>query len=257
MGSPSVTLVVGSLNYRFRTESFTQGSRGAGWRGTGGSFQPESYLPKGGASPCPPHPPQQEATASPSPAGRSQKGTATEPWAGRGSGQRGRTQSLSGLPRSTHSIEEVSELVLFKTSSQKVIWGLQDTLFEPEGGRLLLARNAHEHCCEGRCLPPSPAAPPHPQLQAHLSRHLDPTRTFVSSPVCTIPGRGCTLISQNRRLRSSPSTPRRVDSTLQGFLNSVPPSCPHGSCCILTICGLGHAQPSCAPGPLTGTSGVT
>lgn len=39
------------------------------------------------------------------------------------------------LPRLTYSIKEVSELVLLKTSSQEVIWGLQDTFFEPEGGR--------------------------------------------------------------------------------------------------------------------------
>lgn len=39
------------------------------------------------------------------------------------------------LPRLTHSIKEVSELVLLKPSSQKVIWGLQDTFFEPKGVR--------------------------------------------------------------------------------------------------------------------------
>lgn len=35
--------------------------------------------------------------------------------------------------RLTHSIKEVSELVLLKAGSQKVIWGLQYTLFEPKG----------------------------------------------------------------------------------------------------------------------------
>lgn len=35
----------------------------------------------------------------------------------------------------THSIKEVLELVLLKASSQKVVWGLQDTLFKPERGR--------------------------------------------------------------------------------------------------------------------------
>lgn len=41
--------------------------------------------------------------------------------------------SWAEWPRGTHSVEEVSELVLLKASSQKVTWGLQDTLFEPEG----------------------------------------------------------------------------------------------------------------------------
>lgn len=42
------------------------------------------------------------------------------------------------VPRPTHSIEEVSELVLLKASSQEVIWGLQHALFEPKGRTLML-----------------------------------------------------------------------------------------------------------------------
>lgn len=168
MGSPSITVVVGVLIYRFRTESSNpapsppsrggQGSRVEREcvKEAGGSFQLESYLPKEvpplqeGRALSPPHPHKQEASAGPSPAGRSRTGRATEPWAVTGSGQCRAVCSASVgepgpsavLPRLTHSIKEVSELVLFKTGSQKVTWGLQDALFEPEGGGLGLTRNA-------------------------------------------------------------------------------------------------------------------
>lgn len=39
---------------------------------------------------------------------------------------------LHQLDHTVKSIKEVSELVLFKAGSQKVIWGLQDMFFEPE-----------------------------------------------------------------------------------------------------------------------------
>ena len=44
------------------------------------------------------------------------------------------------VPRLTHSIKEVLELVLLEASSQKVVWGLQYPLFEPGGERLVLTR---------------------------------------------------------------------------------------------------------------------
>lgn len=53
------------------------------------------------------------------------------------------------LPRLTYSIKEVSELVLLKPSSQKVIWGLQDTFFKPKGvRRMAYGEVMMEHCCD-------------------------------------------------------------------------------------------------------------
>lgn len=139
----------------------------------GGCFQPESYCPKGGASSLwegralgslSPH----TGSNCPSPDGRSKDITA-EPWAVRGLRPvpiPACSASMEGpgpsavLPRLTYSIKEVSELVLLKTSSQKVIWGLQDTFFEPKGGRLMAhGEMLMEHCCTVSVLMLSPTAP--------------------------------------------------------------------------------------------------
>lgn len=98
----------------------------------------------------------------PSPAGKS-KDTTTEPWAVRvlqpvpipvHSASRERPGPSAILPRLTYSIKEVSELVLLKTSSQKVIWGLQDTFFEPKGDRLMAhGEMLMEHCYDRQCPP--------------------------------------------------------------------------------------------------------
>lgn len=139
------------------------------------------------------------------------------------------------LPRLTHSIKEVSELVLLKPSSQKVIWGLQDTFFEPKGVKTDgLWGSDDGHCCdnvfpshpmlptpEEGCVPNGRRQSPlgtHPSSAAFsLSEHFHTTvwvtHGALSSPAYTVP------MSQIRRLRLSLPTPRHVASSFQSFLN--------------------------------------
>lgn len=77
------------------------------------------------------------------------------------------------VPRSTHGIKEVLELVLLEAGSQQVVGCLQHTLFEPEGGGLMLTGRHGEHRCDCQL---SPAVPPptHPRRCTSLRR-----RTFL------------------------------------------------------------------------------
>lgn len=97
-------------------------------------------LPEGGQGselPVTPHPHQQEAPLSPCPLGGASEAQPQSQGRGRGSGRSppcllGQREGPA-VRRLTHSIEEVSELVLLKAGSQEVMWGLQYTLFEPTG----------------------------------------------------------------------------------------------------------------------------
>lgn len=110
-------------------------------------------LKKGGQGPGLPFPPrshEQEATLSPSPAGKSKR----DNYRAMGCTEAPASTLLSALapelsPGVTYSVKEVSELVLLKAGNQKVIWGLQYTLFEPKGaGRLVLTGKYRERCCD-------------------------------------------------------------------------------------------------------------
>lgn len=110
-------------------------------REAGGCFQPESYCPKGGTSFL------WEGRALGSLSPHAGSSCPPKPWAVGGlqplpiplcSASIEAPGPSAVLPRLTYSIKEVSELVLLKPSSQKVIWGLQDTFFEPKGGRRML-----------------------------------------------------------------------------------------------------------------------
>lgn len=128
-------------------------TRAVGWRGNGvkeanNGLQPEvlphrCFLPEGGWGPG--LPVCTEAGSSPQsfphweePEGHRHRAPGCE-----GSDQchscvlcqPGGTCPSDVVPTLTHSIKEVSELVLFKAGSQKVIWGLQDMFFEPKGGQ--------------------------------------------------------------------------------------------------------------------------
>ena len=96
-------------------------------KNAGGSFQPNSYRSKGGAS----SQRKDRALGSLSPRCPHKKEATLSPWSALPARKaRAFSHHAWGL---THSIEEVSELVLLEASRQEVVGGLQYMLFEPEG----------------------------------------------------------------------------------------------------------------------------
>lgn len=96
-------------------------------KNAGGSFQPDSYGSKGGA----PSQRKDRALGSLSPRCPHKQEATLSPWSALPERKAGPfSRHARGL---THSIEEVSELVLLEASRQEVVGGLQYTLFEPEG----------------------------------------------------------------------------------------------------------------------------
>lgn len=157
-----------------------------GRRKLGACFQPENSGPEGGASsqaPAPLVPPGRKQPSGPSPAGSSQRQDRRAVGCGgaRASAHSSALRARKGpplgrgaqVPRWTHGIKEVLELVLLEAGSQQVVGCLQHTLFEPEGGGLMLTGRHGEHRCDCQL---SPAVPPptHPRRCTSLRR-----RTFL------------------------------------------------------------------------------
>lgn len=163
-----------------------------GRRKLGACFQPENSGPEGSVSsqmegrapgPSPPDPPSRKQ---PSPAGSSKRQDHRAVGCGgaRASAHSSALRVQKGPPlghgaRSTHGIKEVSELVLLKAGSQQVVGSLQHTLFEPEGGRLMLTGKRGARRCDCQL---SPTVPPNTPEEVHVTETKD-FPTFPRGPL--------------------------------------------------------------------------